>query len=75
MAMIYLYFTIGIFCTAFCEVAFFGVSAQRQALQIRRTYLKAILRHSMAWFDKTKSSVLADGLSRNVPGVWYSLLL
>ncbi len=69
MAFIYLYFTIGIFVCSFLEVSFFAVSAQRQALRIRRTYLNAILRLSMAWYDKTKSSALADRLSSDVPGV------
>jgi ABC-type multidrug transport system fused ATPase/permease subunit len=68
-ALIFLYLGIGIFVCAYPEIAFFGVSSQRQASRIRQEYLKAILRQDMAWFDMCKSNQLATRLAGDVPQV------
>jgi ATP-binding cassette subfamily B (MDR/TAP) protein 1 len=42
------------------QVFLFSLSAQRQAMRIRRLYFEAMMRHELAWFDTIDSGELTS---------------
>lgn len=42
------------------QVTFFSLTAQRQAMRIRRLYFQALMRHEQGWYDNIDSGELTS---------------
>lgn len=68
-AIIILYLGAGAFVTSYLQVTFFTLTAQRQALRIRRLYFTALVRQEMAWFDQQATGALSSRISSDIPKI------
>jgi ABC-type multidrug transport system fused ATPase/permease subunit len=50
-------------------VACFSLTAQRQALRIRRLFFRALVSQDMTWFDQQNSGALAVRISEDIPKI------
>ena len=51
------------------QVACFTLTAQRQALRIRRRFFRALVSQDMTWFDQQNSGALAVSISQDIPKI------
>ena len=68
-AILILYLAVAAFAASYLQVAFFTLTAQRQALRIRRMYFTALVRQDMAWFDHQATGALSSRISADIPKI------
>jgi ABC-type multidrug transport system fused ATPase/permease subunit len=68
-AIIILYLGTAAFVASYLQVTFFTLTAQRQALRIRRLYFTALVRQEMAWFDQQATGALSSRISSDIPKI------
>ncbi|ORX89508.1 ste6-like protein [Basidiobolus meristosporus CBS 931.73] len=77
-ALYYVYLSIGIFVTTYAYMSTWVYAGERQTRKIRESYLAAVLRQEIAWFDKlgageittritSDTHLIQDGISEKFP--------
>mmetsp|Transcript_5871 Transcript_5871/g.7099 ORF Transcript_5871/g.7099 Transcript_5871/m.7099 type:complete len:1334 (+) Transcript_5871:380-4381(+) len=64
-ALLFIYLAIGAFIAATCQVGFFTIASERQAIKMRETYLAAVLKQEIAWFDERRSGELSSKVAES----------
>eukprot|EP00049_Salpingoeca_infusionum_P008659 m.143059 g.143059 ORF g.143059 m.143059 type:complete len:1275 (+) comp14078_c0_seq2:641-4465(+) len=72
-ALLIVYLACGAAVTSYFQVSMFTLTAQRQALRIRREYFRALFRQEIAWYDTQKSGALSTRFSSDVPQIQEAL--
>ena len=63
-AYITFYISVAIFVTSYLMYAFWMMTGERVAIQIRVRFFKAILRQEVAWFDRTNPQELSTKINQ-----------
>ena len=64
-----LYIAAASFFFSYFQVAFFTITAQRQALRIRHAYFRALVRQEMGFYDQEGSGTLSTRISSDIPKI------